>query len=267
MHKELKFEVAGISTVLQLNDGDFCNCLQKAYQEFRTAKAADISIEVNLKDSLIGKQALPFGLSFFNNRVTIVSDQFVGYWDWKNRQGKVEINSSSPLEMLGNFLRNLYTFLIFRDGGLILHASAVVRENQAHIFFGPSGSGKSTVARLSLPERILSDDLVIIKPVNDSYKVFGTPYWGDIKANNGINRCFKIRGLFKLIQDKEVYLKRLTLPQAVAEALLVPQGPDKLELIQQLLARTSALLKVVPCYQMHFLPNPSFWRCINEEFS
>jgi hypothetical protein len=267
MYNELKFEVAGIATILKLNDQSFGRCLHKAYQEFKTSKPADISIEVNLRDNLIARQPLAFGLSFFNDRIAIISDQFNGYWNWKNRQGKVEINSSFPLELLGNFLRNLYTFMIFRDGGLILHACSVVRENMAYIFFGPSGSGKSTVARLSAPGNILSDDLVIIRQVNGAYRIFGTPYWGDMQANNGANGCFKIKGLFKLIQDKNVYLKKLTLPQAVAEALLVPQGPDKLELIQQLLARSSALLKTVPSYQLHFLPDPSFWRCINEEFS
>jgi hypothetical protein len=267
MYKELKFEVAGISTALKLNDRDFWCSLHNSYQEFRTNKPADLNIEVSLSNNLIGKQAHPFGLSFSNDRLTIASDQFAGYLDWKNRQGKVEINSVSSLALLGNFLRNLYTFLILRNGGLILHASTVVRENMAYIFFGPSGSGKSTVARLSAPASILSDDLAIIKPVNGFFRVFGTPYWGDLKSNNGSRGCFKIRGLFKLIQDQEVYLKRLTLPQAVAEALLVPQGPDKLKLMQQLLTRVSELLKIVPCYQMHFLPGPSFWSCINEEFS
>jgi hypothetical protein len=267
MYKELKFEVGGIATALKLNDQSFGRSLHKAYQEFKTSEPADMSIEVNLRDNLISGQGLPFGLSFSSDRVSVTCDQFSGYLDWENRQGKVEINSLFPIEMLGNFLRNLYAFLIFRDGGLILHASAVVRERKAYIFFGPSGSGKSTVARLSAPGIILSDDLVIIKQVNNAYRVFGTPYWGDLKADNGTNGSYKISGLFKLIQDKEVYLKKLTLPQAVAESLLVPHGPDKLKLIQQLLARSSALLKTVPCYQMHFLPNPSFWRCINEEFS
>ena len=274
MLKEMRIEVAGITTSLKLDNEVFFHRLDDSYQEFRTGRSADVYIKVRLMkrgvytgDCLKDKESLPFGLSFWGDKTIIASDEFVGNLDWTNRKGQVEINSLWPLESLGNFLRNIYTLLIYRNGGLVLHASAVVRQGMAYIFFGPSGSGKSTVARLSAPWAILNDELVVIKRVNGSYRVFGTPYWADIKTNKGINGCFEIRGLFKLIKDKEVYLKRLTQPQAVAEILSVPSVEDKLGLVKQLLERSCELLESVPCYQMHFLPEPSFWRCIDEEFS
>lgn len=271
MSEEIKLEVAGISTALKLNDESLFYRLDEAYQEFKTDKPADINIEIRLTESRIaleavlsGQESLPFGISFSNDKMIIASEDFTGYLDLTSHKAEVVINSLWPLESLGNFLRNIHSFLITRNNGLILHASCVVREGMAYIFFGPSGSGKSTVARLSAPYTILSDDMVVIKRTNGSFKVFGTPYWPDTKVNRGIKESFEIKGLFKLIKDKEVYLERITRPQAVAEVLSVPNVPDKFQVMKPLLERVCGLIEHIPCYGMHFLPESSFWQCIEE---
>lgn len=271
MSEEIRFEVAGISTALKLNDEHLFYRLDEAYQEFKTNKPAEISIKISLTENSIDPEAvltdqeyLPFGISFLNDRMSIASEEFAGYLDLTSYKAEVAINSLWPLESLDNFLRNVHSYLIIRSNGLILHASGVVREGMAYIFFGPSGSGKSTVARLSAPYPVLSDDMVVIKRTNGTYKVFGTPYWADMQANKGISGCFEIKGLFKLIKDEEVYLERITQPQAVAEVLSVPNVPDKVQVIRQLFEMASGLIEHVPCYGMHFLPEPSFWQCIEE---
>ena len=192
------------------------------------------------------------------DRLMIISDEFTGHMDLRKKTGQVDILPNWALGSLASFLKNLCSVLILSEGGLMLHAAGVVRDNRAYIFFGPSGSGKSTVARLSNNYSILNDELVGVRRVNGSFNACGTP---DLEM--GISGFFKIRGLFKLIKDSEVYLKRFSYHQAIAEIFTVPQFYNDFLSVEKILDCCLDLAKVVPCYELHFLPDDSFWRCID----
>jgi hypothetical protein len=87
-----------------------------------------------------------------------------GWVEIEGGRGFLEIAPEADVE---NFLRVVYAQLILRAGGLLLHAAGIVRGQSSFVFFGPSGSGKTTAARLSQEHTVLSDDLVIVKIVND----------------------------------------------------------------------------------------------------
>ena len=264
---KLIVEVASIPIFLALHNAPFYDDLRLLYHEFISKKPCDIKIDVYLNDKPNNKEEGLFKVSFLNNKIMLSSTDFSGFLDITEKKGQVNIFSKWPLESLGNFLRNVYSMLIIKNGGLVLHASAVVRERKAYIFFGPSGSGKSTIAELSKTYYpVLSDDLVVIKRYNGIYKGFGTPYWGDMKTNNGINCSFEIAGFFKLVKSRKVYLKRLSRLHAMTEILSIPRISDDSQLVGQLLDMTNELVDNVPCYEMHFLPDNSFWRCIDERF-
>ncbi len=267
MKNRLTIEVAGIPTSLTINDTGLFVQLQDLYREFISGRDCEINIDINLQDAFERREAAPFGIFFLHDKVVISTDKFSGFLDISKQNGRVDIFCKWHISALGNFLKNVYSILIMKKGGLMLHASGVARRNRAYIFFGPSGSGKSTVARLSYPGAILSDDLAVIMRANGLYKAFGTPYWGDMKANNGMNRSFEVAGLFKLVQDTDVYLKRLARPRAVAEVIAVPNISGGLGVTDSLLQLSCELFNRTPCYEMHFLPDNSFWRCIDEEFS
>jgi hypothetical protein len=76
----------------------------------------------------------------------------------------------------------IYLHRLARDGGLLLHACAVVRQGVARLFTGRSGAGKTTIARLMLGDgaaSVLSDDRVVVRRVGDGFRAFGTPWHGD----------------------------------------------------------------------------------------
>ncbi len=164
-----------------------------------------------------------------------------------------------------NLLRIIYNILITKEGGLVLHACGIVKDNKTYIFFGPSQSGKSTVAQLSKEYTILSDDLIVIKRINGSCKVFGIPYWDRLKESQGKRGVFEIAGLFKLVKDNKTYLKRLSYSQGLAEVLTLPSIPEEHQPIDKLLSISSHLIREAPCYELHLLPNKSFWKCIEKE--
>ena len=161
----------------------------------------------------------------------------------------------NELRAKANILKSLYSILVVNHGGLVLHASAVLRNGKAYIFFGPSGSGKTTVAKLSQEFPVLDDESIFIERRNSSYQAFG----------ERLRMSFPIQGIYKLTQDKKVYLNRLPISQALAELFTIPGLLRKgLAGHKKLLLNLSKLVTEIPCFDLHFRQDNSFWRCIDE---
>ncbi len=277
MKYELKIEVANIVTSLELDDPFLFlfQQLRETFSEFLSAevltkagesnKSAEINIGVKIVDNLKAQESSIPGLYFYGKEAIVKGSNFLGRMDLSKRKGEIDILPSYARESLASFLRIIYNILLTREGGLVLHACGIVKDNRAYIFFGPSQSGKSTVAQLSKDYTILSDDLIVIKRVNGSCKVFGTPYWDRLKESQGKRGIFEIAGLFKLVKDNKTYLKRFSYSQGMAEVLTLPGIPKEHQPIDKLLNISSHLIKETPCYELHFLPNKTFWRCIEKE--
>ncbi len=110
-------------------------------------------------------------------------------------------------------LRYVLSRKLLDRGGLLLHASAVVRKNgRSWIFAGASGVGKTTISN-HLPGEILCDEAVAMVCESGSLTCYATPYWtakprrtpvaGLVFPSQGAeNRCSTIspaRALAKLV--------------------------------------------------------------------
>lgn len=257
----LNIEIADISMRLILEEG-FCQEAESVARWFKSEKDAEYTLRANIVEDIAPDK--PEALFVQGNRLVINSNEYAGYMDLRTMQGQVDVLPTWALAAFVNFLKNLYSALILFAEGLMLHAAAVVKDDLAYIFFAPSGGGKSTVAGLSSDYTVLTDELVAVRHANGSFSAYGTPFWGSKREERrGINNSFEIAGLFKLVKDSAVYLKRLPESLAAAEILTVPQCYYDLESVAKLLESCSDLASVVPCYELHFLPDSSFWRCID----
>jgi HprK-related kinase B len=76
-----------------------------------------------------------------------------------------------------NLVNNCYAKVVLRRGHVLLHASAVTRDQRTVVLAGPPGAGKSTSA-LHLVEagfRCLSNDRVLAKPTPTMVEALGYP--------------------------------------------------------------------------------------------
>ncbi|MEZ4466172.1 MAG: hypothetical protein R3F43_17390 [bacterium] len=62
-------------------------------------------------------------------------------------------------------------------GGLLVHASAGVVGAEAWLMPGPSGTGKSTAARAGGFDRVLADEICVLRRTPAGFVVGGTPFW------------------------------------------------------------------------------------------
>ncbi len=266
MKREVKVEVANHVVGLNLDEerhASFIKDVLEAYDTFLSDDEPMLSIDVELTCDA-PPEYIPFSRLVFEDDTMIIEDDcLLGSLDFSKRCGRIKLNPVNPLYPLGTFLRNIYTFLVvLEDRGIALHAVGVLEEEEVYVFIGPSSAGKSMVASLSPGKVILSDDLILAKKVDGEFKVFPTPAWGDRQIGPRQNRPYRIKSLFKLIKDKTVYLEGFSPAYALANIFTVPHIPAELIPKDELLTAFSELLSVVPCYGLHFLPEPSFWHCI-----
>ena len=119
---------------------------------------------------------------------------------------------------LDSLLRMYMSWALLPFDGFLLHAASVTRNGKAYIFVGRSGAGKSTVASLSPRGSVLTDEVSLIRRTNGQWHAFGTPFWGEFKAD-GSNTSAPIAGIFRLIQARENRIEPLR-PSELLKTLL-----------------------------------------------
>jgi hypothetical protein len=134
-------------------------------------------------------------------------------WDFKVRlvrqprsDGRGSYRGSGRCEMspfaVDCVLRVLYATLLPRVGGMLIHGCGLRHAAIGVIFPGASGAGKTTLARKAPDaDDVLSDEIVAVRQLDDGWRVFGTPFWGDF-ARGGISmRGWPLRTLAFLAQS------------------------------------------------------------------
>ncbi len=262
----MTIEVANHPISLELEGDAFVHPIREVYHRFLSDRHPECRLRVYRDNSLTVEDESSVGLTFSNGRFEVIEDYFMGSVDLTRNEGELRINPIWFIPSLATFVRNLFTLiLVLKDNGLVLHALGVLRNEGVYVFFGPSGSGKTTVAQLSPEHIILSDDIVFIKPSVVSYAVFPTPCWGDMQRGDRQNRGYPLKGLFKLVKDREIYLTPYGLTQGMSEVFTVPHIPGDSLPFGDLLDRYQRLLRGVSCFEMHFAKDGRFWRAIEDD--
>jgi len=164
---------------------------------------------------------------------------------------------------LDSLLRMLLSWRLLPETGFLLHAATVVRNGKAYVFFGRSGAGKSTVASLSPSGSVFTDEISLLKRLDGEWRAFGTPFWGDFRAD-GMNCSAPLAGVFRLLQAPENRVESLR-PAELVKALLpcVLFFSSRVGDHQRLLEILAATSREVPGYNLQFQKNRSFWEAIS----
>lgn len=270
-HDSLMLNIGSIPVLILSVNQEFMAQIKERYANF-IASGLDPSLKIeveilpsrNLKINPAPAMVRP-DVSFDNSkgRWTIKWHGLSGEFDLRSGKGKLSCFPSPS--GLNSFLRFVYSLILLKEPGFLVHASNLIRNGKGYIFPGKSGAGKTTLTQLSPDVTLLTDDISLIKIVNGAPVAFGTPFWGEL-AVGGENVSTPITGIYFPVKDKENYVQKLSPRQALERLLpnVVFFARDS-EFSKQLFNLCYDLVSKVPAYELHFLPEPTFWRCIDAE--
>ncbi|HKB08990.1 MAG TPA: hypothetical protein VKF61_11975 [Candidatus Polarisedimenticolia bacterium] len=201
-----------------------------------------------------------------DDHLSLWSYEFAGRLDRSERRAVLSIVEERGERFdrgLENFLRVLTAAYILEQGGMLLHASGVVRGGVAHLFFGPSGRGKTTVTLLSPGDVVLSDDLSLIVRNGERFEAAGIPFGMAHHRTPDTRDSFPIASLNSLVQAPDVCREPLTGARALAEICAsLPFVMQETGQSRKALDVAGRLLEAVPSYRLRFRKEPSFWDVI-----
>lgn len=196
-------------------------------------------------------------------RRAIWAYEFAGWIEGTDGRGTlalVEREGPQYLRGLENFLRVVTASWILRRGGFLLHASGIVRDGKAYVFFGPSGAGKTTVTDLSPDDTILSDDLTLVVAEAGGYRAAGIPFGLAHHKVPDTRRSFPIGSLNRLVQSRSV--RREPMRGARAVAAVAASLPFVMQETGQAVLAIETVwraLLTIPVYRLEFRKDDAFW--------
>jgi len=150
--------------------------------------------------------------------------------------------------------------LLALDRGVEIHACGVVDSSgRGHLFVGQSEAGKTTMARLwqNVPGvTVLSDDRIILRKVNESFWMYGTPWHGEaMLASPDRAQLSRVYFLSKGTKNELLPLRKSDAAGRLFACSFPPfysrQG------VGFTLGFLTELVQSIPCYELRFLPDES----------
>jgi hypothetical protein len=254
--------IGGIAMRLHTESHEFVRMLDDRYAGFLSPVAeAEHEFDVTLlAEGTVGREE-DVSVEREGSRWSIRRGDFRAEWDADQSRGWIR-QTANPYS-LDTVIRIVHTLVLARQGGMLMHASSVIRDGKAYLFSGASGVGKTTISRLAPPEaHVLTDEISYVRRHEDGFRAHGTPFCGDL-GRPGENLQAPLAGIYLLAQGQENRVDPLSGSEAVrglmSNILFFAQDP---KLVNAVFSSAIELAQRVPVRRLTFLPDASVWQLI-----
>lgn len=153
-----------------------------------------------------------------------------------------------------------FAFYLLKQGGLVLHASAVVYEGKAYLFSANSGTGKSTHTRnwqsvFGPSAIVINDDKPALRCIDGIWYAYGTPWCG--KDGINVNMKAPLAGICFLKQSSRNHIRRLSNVEALSN--IISQTLRRFSTsayLDILLGTVENLVQNIPVFELENRPEP-----------
>lgn len=244
--------------------------LMPRYQGFLWEGECDFLVDV-ARDDALGEPLLYyrdiFVLSKPSRKVHYVFRwDFIARIDTENKYVCLLIAPIGPPVCVDSIFRVAVSFAAVDKGGLLLHAAAIASPHGGFLFCGTSGSGKSTVAQISKEwYDVMTDEMALIEKVDNGYRVWGTPFWGQLQMS--VNKSAPLRAALLLSKASSSSIQDVSLTWALPKFMeTILYFGQNLETADVLLNVTMDFLEKVPIKNFSFQADKTLWKVILDKF-
>jgi hypothetical protein len=246
------FRVAGL-------DASGRTWVERRYAPFLSRRAPTVDVDVAATERYRPGRAPRPSARWSNGHFSLLSSPSRA--DGDLTEGRVRFRTGPGPALNPDLFRLLCGFLLLQEGGILLHASAVVERGRAWVFSGPSGSGKTTVAGLAGARRVLNDETIALRPGSRGWTACATPFYGSGGPEMArANEQAPVRALCFLRKADRFGHRCLSPVEAVGRAFPEVMLPKRdARVAERLLAALAALASRVPVYDLAFAPRAALW--------
>lgn len=263
MDAAITLKIAGLNVQIRSRSRKTISYLSDYWGKFITPEAPDWTVLLEMKKSMSGEQhaaALP---PWDQKQFQIRDRRIVIKGDAVSRA--IEVAAVARLGW-GVILRCVASVLFVYLGGILLHGAAFLEEEGVRVFFGPSGRGKSTLSKLGLQKGkiLLTDESTAILPKGDRYWAWATPFYGELSyvSENSGGPLISAVLLHHAGENKlmPIPFKKL-FQNLMSNAFFITENRYAVE---KLFDNIQLIAQQVEGFELHFVPDGSVWRFIDE---
>jgi hypothetical protein len=269
MPNKISFTIADLSVTLRW-DYPFSRVeLPPAYTPFSAPGRSDISLDLSVADDQLEEGPAIFDSAPIWSLYRVKSGSsfhlFDSYPDLKRTlfipdeggSARLSFHAADHNPFVGPALELLMITHLARRDGVILHGCGISSDGRGVVFAGESGAGKSTLSRLWAQKEgieILSDDRVIVRRQNGSFRLYGTPWHGEeaFAAPGGV----ELSRIYFIRHGQGNAIRKLSAAGAVREMLKCSFPPlwDAGGMAAAL-GLFHSMATAVPCAELAFVPD------------
>ncbi len=159
-----------------------------------------------------------------------------------------------PYYEITAILRAICYKVLSEYNGFFLHCSCLEYDGGAYVFTAKSGTGKSTHSRLwrkVFGEKVtmINDDKPIVRLIDDTFYIYGTPWNGKHNISNNIK--IPIKAIFYLHQANENKAEKCDLISAISKLISQTVLPDDKVVMNNLLSMLEKLVSTTPMFDLY----------------
>jgi hypothetical protein len=258
-------EVGNLPIRLWCDSPNFARLIEERYSGFLSSSSDAVGeFEIELAPPVIKFGHEDVRVTWDAGQWLIERADFQARWNPATARGSIQ--QAPSIYSLDSVLRIVHTLLLARRGGFLLHASSAIWNGRAFLFSGASGTGKTTIVRLAPPgARLLADDISYLARGEDTYYVFGTPFYYEL-SRPGENLKAQINALYVLAKGSKNKIEPIRGAAAVRglleNVLFFARDP---ELVKLVFDSACEFVNCVPVHQLTFVPDTSVWELILSE--
>jgi hypothetical protein len=259
---EITLDIGGLRTAIVTAHREIADVVEARYAGFLGAGPAAWHIEAGPRaEGVVPITDVRVRAGARAGCLVVERHDFLATLDLTARRATLALGALDHMA-LDSFLRVTYSLALLEQGGLLVHAASLARDERAWVFSGPSGSGKTTLTRVSPGAALLSDEISIVRLRDGRLRCHGSPFWGEL-GEPGDNTEVDVAAIHFLRHAERHVATPLTARQAL-QALL----PNVLffaaepALVRRVLDVAAAMVDAVPCFALGFRPEPAVWEVI-----
>lgn len=186
---------------------------------------------------------------------------------YRQAAGKIVAYYYISIFQFQSLLQSILLRLLNKHDGFMIHCSAAIIDEKAHVFFGVSGAGKSTIIKLLHKNYLaIADDQLIVRKQNNHYFCYPSPYREKVTWILKNSNRFPLEAVYFLNKSSDFHIDKIKSIHPIVKLILNQVYTDHELKKGQVSIAMNFIFKFSGFYSIYFAKNQKKLLTLMESF-